>query len=435
MSLLGAMNTAISGLTAQSASFTNISENVANSQTDGYKEVDTNFSDLLTVSNATENLSGSVLTSPGYTNTVQGTVVASSDPLAMAISGQGFFPVSVAEGTASGVTSFNPQPYYTRNGDFTMNADGYLTNSAGYYLNGWSVDPTTGVANQTTLAPVQISQSEFNPVATTQLTLSANLPATPSSTAPISSQVEIYDALGTEHTVDLDWTQNSTNNWTVSINVPDNTSGASVGTANVLFGSTSGNGVPEGTVGAITGTTGSLTGSSYAANTAATLGFTVNFGSGPQAIQLGMGTYGSSSGLTQYAGTTYSLEGLTQNGVPPGSFQSVTAQANGDVVVNYNNGQTRTVAQIPIVTFNAADQLQSQNGQAYTATAESGTPMAQQAGTSGAGSIVTGSVEDSNVDLATQLSQLIVAQQAYSANAKVITASNQLLQTTIDMKQ
>jgi flagellar hook protein FlgE len=435
MSLLGAMNTAISGLTAQSASFTNISENVANSQTDGYKEVDTNFSDLLTVSNATENLSGSVLTSPGYTNTVQGTVVASSDPLAMAISGQGFFPVSVAEGTASGVTSFNPQPYYTRNGDFTMNADGYLTNSAGYYLNGWSVDPTTGVANQTTLAPVQISQSEFNPVATTQLTLSANLPATPSSTAPISSQVEIYDALGTEHTVDLDWTQNSTNNWTVSINVPDNTSGASVGTANVLFGSTSGNGVPEGTVGAITGTTGSLTASSYAANTAATLGFTVNFGSGPQAIQLGMGTYGSSSGLTQYAGTTYSLEGLTQNGVPPGSFQSVTAQANGDVVVNYNNGQTRTVAQIPIVTFNAADQLQSQNGQAYTATAESGTPMAQQAGTSGAGSIVTGSVEDSNVDLATQLSQLIVAQQAYSANAKVITASNQLLQTTIDMKQ
>jgi flagellar hook protein FlgE len=222
---------------------------------------------------------------------------------------------------------------------------------------------------------------------------------------------------------------------TVSVNVPDNTGGGAVGTAEVQFGSTSGNPVPEGTVGSITNTTGSVTASTYAAGTAATLGFTVNFGSGPQTIQLGMGTFGSSSGVTQYAGTTYQLGGLTQNGVAPGSFQSVTTQSNGDVVVNYNNGESRTVAQVPVVTFNAPDQLQSQNGQAFTATSSSGAPIAKQADTSGAGSLVTGSTEDSNVDLATQLSQLIVAQQAYSANAKVITASNRLLQTTIDMKQ
>jgi flagellar hook protein FlgE len=429
------MNTAISGLSAQSASFTNISENVANSQTTGYKGVNTSFSDLLTVSNAQENLSGSVSATPDYTNSVQGTVVASSNPLALAITGQGYFPVSVGESTTNGITTFNPQQYYTRNGDFTMNADGYITNSAGYYLNGWTVDPTTGIANQTTMGPIQISQTEFNPVATTQMSLSANLPATPSSTTPISSQVQIYDALGTQHTVDLTWTQNASSDWTVSVSVPDNTGGSSVGTAEVQFGSTSGNAVPEGTVGSVSNTTGSVTGSSYASGTAATLGFTVDFGSGPQTIQLGMGTFGSSNGVTQYAGTTYQLGGLTQNGVAPGSFQSVTTQANGDIVVNYNNGQSRTVAEVPVVTFNAPDQLQSQNGQAYTATTASGTPVAKQAGTSGAGSLVTQSTEESNVDLATQLSQLIVAQQAYSANAKVITTSNQLLQTTIDMKQ
>ena len=138
--------------------------------------------------------------------------------------------------------------------------------------------------------------------------------------------------------------------------------------------------------------------------------------------------------MTQYAGTTYSLLGLTQNGVPPGSFSGVTMQANGDVVVNYNNGQNRTVAQVPLVVFNDANSLQSQNGQAYTATQTSGTPLTVAVGSGGAGKLVPGSVENSNVDIATEFSQLIVAQQAYSANAKVVTSADQLLQITINMK-
>ena len=436
MSLLGAMNTAISGLAAQSASFGNISDNLSNSQSVGYKAVDTSFSDYLTISNATQNLSGSVEAQPDYTNTLQGTVSASSDPLAMAITGQGFFPVSEGSSAANGQVQFNPQPYYTRAGDFTMNAQGYLTNGAGLYLNGWGVDPTTGVASQTTIAPIQISQSEFNPIATTTMSLSANLPATPASTtSPVSSQVQIYDALGTLHTVNLNWTQNAANDWTVSVNVPDNSAGASVGTAEVMFGAASGNAVPEGTVGSIGNTTGSLSAAGYAAGSPASLSFTVDFGSGAQTIQLGMGTYGTADGLTQYAGSTYSLRGLTQNGVPPGAFQSVSTEQNGNVVVNYDNGQSRVVAQVPVITFNAPDELQRQNGQAFTATQSSGQAVAQQAGSNGAGSLVIGSVEQSNVDMASELSKLIVAQQAYSANAKVVTSANQLLQTTIDMKQ
>jgi flagellar hook protein FlgE len=129
------------------------------------------------------------------------------------------------------------------------------------------------------------------------------------------------------------------------------------------------------------------------------------------------------------------LEGLTQNGVPPGAFSSVTTQSNGNIVVNYDNGQSRMIAQVPMITFNAPDQLQRQDGQAFTATPGSGTPLAEAAGTNGAGTLVTESIESSNVDIATEFTKLIVAQQAYSANTKMVTTADQMLQQTINMKQ
>ena len=441
MSLLGAMNTAISGLTAQSSAFGNIADNVANSQTVGYKQVETNFVDYLTTSTAAINDPGAVVARPGYENNVQGTITQSTDPTALAVAGQGFFAVSQSTGQVNNVPTFNPQQFYTRAGDFQLNSSGYLVNSAGEYLNGWSIDPATGVVNQNSLTPIQVTQSVYNPVATSNVTLSANLPASPATgtgtaASPISSDIDVYDALGTQHVITLNWVQNSAGNWTVSVNSPDDTSGnPAVGSAQVGFGAGSGNAVPEGTVGQINNVTGSVTSAGYAAGTAATLSFTTNFGSGNQTINLNLGTYGGTSGLTQYAGTQYSLEGLTQNGVPPGSFSGVTTQANGDIVVNYNNGQTRTIAQVPVITFNDPNALQRQDGQSFTATQGAGTPLAEQASTNGAGNLVTNSVESSNVQIASEFSTLIVAQQAYSANAKLVTTAQQMLQTTVDMKQ
>ncbi len=309
--------------------------------------------------------------------------------------------------------------------------------------------------------PVQVNQSTYNPVATTNVTLSANLPATPSAgtattASPLASQITVYDALGTAHPVTLNWTQNVDanntaipNSWNVQIQVSgaitDTANGISpdAGSADVKFGSLSGNTladgttpVPEGTIGSISTPAtdpGSVIPGSYTAGQAATLQFKTDFGSGPQTINLNLGTYGGTTGVTQYAGTAYSLLGLTQDGVPPGSFSGVTTQANGNIIVNYNNGQTRTIAQIPLVTFNAPNALQGQNGQSFTATQGSGTPLAKAIGTNGAGNLVTGSVEGSNVDIATEFSNLIVAQQAYSSNAKVVTTANQMLQTTISM--
>ena len=148
-----------------------------------------------------------------------------------------------------------------------------------------------------------------------------------------------------------------------------------------------------------------------------------------------MGDFGGSSGVTQYAGTTYDLRGITQDGVAPGQFSGVTTQSNGDVVLNYSNGQSKTFAQVPVVTFNNPDALQRHNGEAFSATETSGNPQVQPSGTNGAGGLVTNSTEGSNVDIATEFSKLIIAQQAYTANAKVVTTANELLTTTIDMKQ
>ncbi len=439
MSIFGAMNSAISGLTSQSDAFGNISDNVANSQTVGFKRVDTSFVDYLTTSTPTENQPGAVVAQPVYVNNVQGAITQTDNPLNLAIAGQGFFAVSQTTGQAAGQPTFNPQQFYTRAGDFSLNSQGYLVNSAGQFLNGW-LSNGTGIVNQNALVPIQVTQTALNPVATANVDLSANLPATPASgtgtlASPITSNITVYDSLGTAHTVTLAWSQNAADDWTVTVTAPDAQTPA-VGTADVQFGPVvTGNPVNSGTIGQIGQTTGSITTNGYAAGTTAAMSMVMDFGEGPQTVNLNLGSYGGASGLTQYAGTTYDLQGISQDGVPPGSYSGVTTQANGDVVVNYNNGQTTTIAQVPLVTFNDPDSLQGQNGQSFTATATSGDPLADAANSNGAGSLVVSSVEGSNVDIATEFSQLIVAQQAYSANAKVITTANDMLEATIDMKQ
>jgi flagellar hook protein FlgE len=292
------------------------------------------------------------------------------------------------------------------------------------------------VVNRNAIAPIQVTQTVDRPVATTQVTLSANLPATPATSGAVTSQVSIYDSLGTAHAVVLNWTQTATNSWTVAINVPDDIAAPAVGTAQVTFGpAASGNPVPDGTVGSIGATTGTVTGAGFAAGSPASMSFTTDFGNGPQTIALDIGVYGQSTGVTQYAGSTYTLRGLTQNGVPPGSFSGVSTSAAGGVIVNYDNGQSRQIAQVPVIVFNAPDALQREDGQSFTATSASGAALANDAGSSGAGNIVTGSTEQSNVDIATEFTRLIVAQRAYSANAKMITTADDMLQQTLDLKR
>jgi flagellar hook protein FlgE len=435
MSVFGALNTAISGLSAQAAAFSSISNNVANSQTVGYKEAVTSFRDYLDPEATWQSQSGAVTAGTEYMDDVQGTIVSSTDSTALAVSGQGFFSVSMADGaTASGPT-FSPERYYTRAGDFSLNAEGYLVNGVGDYLNGWSV-AANGAVNQNALAPIQISETVYDPVATANITLSANLPpggnpdpAKNTIQDPITSTVNVYDSQGTEQALTLSFTSANTpttpdsNSWT--LNVTD-ASGNNVGTATVDFDangdllSVTQNGATQNTAG----------------NAATvTLATTFPTTTGTQNISLNVGDIGTSDGLTQYSGSSYSLRSISQDGCAPGSFSSVSMTTTGNVVVNYNNGQSRTIAQVPVITFSDPNGLQQQGYSTMAATNQSGNAIADAAGTNGAGTLQTSSVEESNVDLATEMTNLIVAQQAYSANAKLVTAADALLTTTINMKQ
>ena len=432
MSIFGAMTTAIAGLNAQSTAFSNVGDNLANTQTTGYKSVDTTFDNYITVSTASVNESGTVVARPQYNNSLQGSITSSTSPLSLAISGQGYFPVSSQNGTVNGAPTFDGRQLYTRAGDFKLDANGYLVNSSGNFLNGWPAD-ANGVIDQTKLTPLQVGQSGYAPIATSTATISANLPATPSTATPYTTELPIVDAKGTAQNLEVTWTQSTTaaNTWSVSVAQQGSTT--PLATADVTFGT---NGAPAGTIGSVTPTSPAGPASTYAAGVNATLGFTANFpGSNPQAISLDLGKFGGTDGVTQFAGTTYNLVGTSQNGVKPGSFSSVSMQQNGDVQINYDNGSSRVLAQIPIVTFASPNSLERQDGQAFLATNASGTPRINQPGGNGAGTLVTSSLEGSNVDIAQEFTKLIVAQRAYTANTKMVTTADDLLQATIDMKR
>ena len=431
MSIFGAMTTAIAGLNAQSTAFSNVGDNLANTQTTGYKSVDTTFDNYITVSTATVNESGTVVARPQYNNSLQGSITSSTSPLSLAISGQGYFPVSSQNGTANGSPTFDGRQLYTREGDFKLDANGYLVNSSGNFLNGWPAN-ADGTIDQTKLTQLQVGQSGYAPIPTSTATIAANLPATPATGATsFTTELPVVDAQGTSQDLELNWTQSATpNTWSLAVTQKD---GTSLATADVTFGA---NGVQPGTIGSIT-STGTGTASTYAAGTNATLAFTANFGSGlgNQPISLDLGKFGGTDGVTQFAGTSYNLVNTSQNGVKPGSFSSVSMQQNGDVQINYDNGSSRILAQIPVVTFASPDSLERQDGQAFLATNASGTARINQPGGNGAGTLVTSSLEGSNVDIAQEFTKLIVAQRAYSANTKMVTTADDMLQQTIDMKR
>jgi flagellar hook protein FlgE len=444
MSLFGSMTTAISGLNAQARALGHISDNVANAQTVGYKRVDTSFEDLLAQSDATRHTPGAVAARADATNTVQGNIEQVDNPLALAISGQGFFAVSrPTSRAADGTASFDARQFYSRAGDFQMDRAGYLVNSTGYALSGYPV--TNGVVNRNAITPIRITEFTYRPVATENITLTANLPRsvasslemppTPAGQAALaqSTEVPIYNAAGAMEPMQITWTptDNTGTNWTLSMTAEDGTA------LGVNYLDAAGN--PVAATGPVVvsfdDATGVMTATVDVAGTPtvvdpAQLTFTKADGT---YLTLSLGPNGS--GITQYTGTEYRMRTLSQDGVPPGSYSGVSIRENGDVVVNYDNGQTRVAAHVPLITFADPDQLQRQDGQAFSRTAEAGEPRVTEAGADGAGLLVAGAIERSNVDIAAEFSKLIVAQRSYTANTRIVTASDEMLQDTLNMRR
>lgn len=326
MSVFNALTTAVSGINAQSTAFTNLSNNIANSQTVGYKATTTAFQDFVAgslVGNAASaDISDSVSAVTVQHVDSQGTSSNSTDLLASSISGNGLFVVSKETGAStSGATQFQSQNYYTRNGEVYKNNAGYLVNTSGYYLDGYMVNPTTGALG-TNLTQLNVANVAFQPTQTTTLTLSATVGTMPSSNASYTAAdaksystapVATYDATAQKHDVALTWNQSTTNPlvWTVSAYDADGTGtiNQAANTYTVTFDS-------SGSLASVSDSSGNTVGST-AAGSPVSLPITATYTGGvSQNIDLALGTIGGTSGTVMAASTgTATSNGTTTLGV------------------------------------------------------------------------------------------------------------------------
>lgn len=461
MSLFSALTVAVGGLNAQSTAIGNISDNISNAQTVGFKRIDTQFETLVTQSNLSINDPGGVRATPFYQNALQGNLVQSQNATSLAISGNGFFNVRQPVVSANGLVSFGNEDLYSRRGDFRLDKNGYMVNGAGYALTGYTVD-SAGEVDTSKVEPIQISALLDNPVATTSVTYAGNLPASADDSRQFTeSTIQIYDSLGATHSLQFQWTKGASsdppNTWYLDITPTDGlatasfeeadgdtgdalddiAAGASVGTQRLTF--TFG----DGTSGSVAGTIESIddgngTFFNITADAApdhlANVSFNVEFpGAGAQTIQMNFGKYDQAAGVTQYDATDLSVTSLEQNGIPRGSFRDLTIDDEGFVYLNYDNGRSRTLYQIPIVQFNNPSALQRVDGGAFTRTNDSGTARFSTPGNVGAGSISSNTLEGSNVDIADEFTKMIQAQRVYSANARTITTTNSMLEEVINV--
>ena len=229
MGIYGAMSTAVTGLRAQSFALENISGNIANSQTTGFKRIDTDFMDLIPDAPQKRQTAGSVLAQSRSTNNLQGDVKSASTETFMAINGNGFFVVEPSIGQSDGTALFSGASYYTRRGDFEVNKNGYLVNGAGYYLKGLPIDPTTQNISGSVPQVLQISTAFLPAQQTTRIDYQLNLPQQPKNRAYEDSQVAGSELINATHF--------SNTNLPITKDTPAKSIGASAtaGQASTLF--------------------------------------------------------------------------------------------------------------------------------------------------------------------------------------------------------
>ncbi|AWB22479.1 flagellar hook-basal body complex protein [Methylobacterium currus] len=455
MDVFSALQTSVSGLKAQAFSLENISGNIANSQTVGYKRIDTDFVDMLTEQPPSRQTAGSVAAYSQLTNSLQGNVAATGIPTNMALSGDGFFTVQTKGSDAAGAPVFSGTSLYTRRGDFSVDRDGYLVNGAGAYLTGQGLDAVTGQSTGT--GPIKISGTSLPAKPTTSIAYAANLPSSPSTTSGSAllgtlpggdarvlagtattppavaasdatafvnsslagGELTAYSGTGTPVSVQLRWAK---------VAEADAKAGTS-DTWNLYYANQTGSGTNAGTWQNV-GTAFTFNGSGQLTAPAGTSlslpNLTVN-GTNLGAVALNFGT----GGLTQYGSASGQIttNTLQQNGYSAGTLNSLAVTSDGKITGTYSNGNSVALAQVGVARFSAPNALKAVSGGNYAKTVESGEPLTGLSGTT----IVGGNVEQSNTDTAGEFSKLIVTQQAYSANTRVMSTAQQMMSDLINV--
>jgi flagellar hook protein FlgE len=392
--MLRSLFSGISGLRAHQQMMDVTGNNIANVNSVGFKASQTVFEDTLsqTMRAAGAPQPGQGGTNPAQvglgvrmsgitTNFAQGSAHSTGRATDLMISGDGFFVVK----------SVNEQ-LFTRAGAFNFDANGKLVTSTGAAVQGWSaVNGNINTNGQ--IGDIQLPVGTLiAPVATTNMVVSGNLPANAANATSIVRSITTYDSVGTAVTMSVNFTKTSATAWDVTVSDGTTTSTAT----NVAFNGSGQNPTPA-----------SLTFS----------GVTIDL-----------------AGITNYTGNT-TVNPLSQNGAPAATLQSFSINPDGQLVGVFSNGLKQTVAQVAMSNFNNPPGLEKVGDSLYRFTVNSGLAQIGAAGTGGLGTIQSGTVEMSNVDLAQEFTNLIVAQRGFQANSKVISASDELLQDLVNLKR
>lgn len=408
-----ALSIAISALHAQSYNLSLISTNLANANTVGYKDVEANFKTLITDAySANSKGTGGVLVSTVQRVDAQGVTETAGTATYMAIDGNGFFVV--ATDSASDVM------YYTRAGTFSPDSNGYLVNENGYYLQGWPVDADGNLdagnnGSASGLEAVNVNSVTGSADATDNIEIDANLPADAAVGDIFTTASEIYDSLGVSHTITYSWHKTATNEWELTVSDPVMTSDSSI-TTGAMAGTPvtiefDGNGnlistVPDPVALTVTGWTTGATDS---------------------AVNLDLSDQGQLSQMASGEDNPQvSWTSVTQDGLEFGNLSGVYISDGGLVVATFDNGTSRPIYQIPLATFNNPNGLGAISGNAYVATIESGNYTLNTPGFGAAGTVSGYAVESSTVSTSDELTSMIIAQQAYSAAAQVISTDTDM---------
>ena len=462
MDVFSALQTAVSGLKAQAFSLDNIAGNIANSQTTGYKRIDTNFVDLIAEQQPGRQVAGSVAADSRLTTTIQGSLTATNIGTNMALNGSGFFVVQTKTSDANGQPTFAQGDKYTRRGDFSTDKDGYLVNGGGSYLKGTNFDPATGQTSSE--GPIKISNALLAAQPTRTISYSANLPKVPattnaSSATPGSELLDPAD-FATDPRVPVGTAPGTGTASVAAADAPDLINSSVAGPNMTLYSAgggpvslstrwakiEAGNGTGpdvwnlfyanDSTVSSDkspwtnAGTAFEFNASGQLTSPAATSvpinGVTIDGADlGTLTLQYGTG------GLTQYNTSDGRVTTNTQqqDGYASGSLIGTEVGDDGTISGTYSNGSTLALARIGVVQFANSDGLKSDSYGNYEQTLGSGAALVGLKGST----IVGGNVEQSNTDIAGEFSKMIVTQQAYSANTKVMSTAQDMMSALINI--
>ena len=413
---MGSFSSPLSGLLAAQQQLQSVSNNLANIDTDGYKDETLTFGDIFAQtgvaggSGDTVQIGSGVAVSSTDTNFTEGNLNSTGTSSNMAISGNGFFVTQGTNGTQN----------FTRSGDFTTNNDGQLMTPSGQLLLGYPA--VNGVVNNSaSMQPLQVGSMTSPAVPSTTVGITANLDSnTAIGGTATSSSLDIYDSLGTSHTLTVNYTMTAVGTWNYTVTVPS---------ADVVAGTTGNTTVGSGTL--------NFNGEGQLASITNTVPISIptlaDDATSPLALSGPFGTVADPT-ITQTSMAS-ATSATTTDGFPPGTLSTFAVQPDGTIEGTFTSGDTLALGQVAVASFTNNQGLVSVGNNDYQASVASGAAVIGLAGTGGRGTVVGGSVEQSNVDIASEFAKLIVAQQAYSANAKSITTFNTLSQATLAMIQ